>query len=200
MKTVAALYVEPGGVYYDLPGVEPWGLPERDAREYDGPHPVVTHPPCKRWSMLAAVVEARYGIMRGEDGGLFGLALSQVRQWGGVLEHPAQSKAWQRYGLNKPPTGGGWIRAGLLDEGWTCQVEQGHYGHRARKATWLYLVGHPSPPSLTWGKSDATAWCSWCDHDKYPTVERLSKRERARTPAPFRDLLIELARSCEVKS
>lgn len=26
--TVAALYVQPRGVYFDLPGVEPWGLPD----------------------------------------------------------------------------------------------------------------------------------------------------------------------------
>ena len=44
MDKVAALYVQPGGVYYGLPDVEPWGLPERDAREYAGPWPVVA--PC----------------------------------------------------------------------------------------------------------------------------------------------------------
>lgn len=39
--------------------------------------------------------------------------------------------------------------------GWTCQVEQGHYGHRARKATWLYAVG-VDLPTLKWGPSVAT--------------------------------------------
>ena len=42
---VAALYVEKGGVYYGLPGVDPWDE-ERDARLYDGPWRVVAHPPC----------------------------------------------------------------------------------------------------------------------------------------------------------
>jgi hypothetical protein len=41
---IAALYVETGGVYYGLPDVDPWDE-ARDARLYDGPWPVVAHPP-----------------------------------------------------------------------------------------------------------------------------------------------------------
>lgn len=51
--TIAALYVQPRGVYYDLAGVEPWGVPDRDARAYAGPWPVVAHPPCERWGRYA---------------------------------------------------------------------------------------------------------------------------------------------------
>ena len=42
---IAALFVETGGVYFGLPNVDPWDE-ERDARLYDGPWPVVAHPPC----------------------------------------------------------------------------------------------------------------------------------------------------------
>ncbi len=195
---IAALYVAPGGVYYDLPDVEPWGLPEKDAREYAGPYPVVAHPPCQRWSMLAAVVEARYGIKRGEDGGLFEATLATVRRWGGVLEHPAQSKAWDKYNLNKPQRSGGWVNADFQG-GWTCCIEQGNYGHRARKATWLYVIGCDSLPSLKWGKSSAIAWVSHCEYDTYPHVERLSKKEAAATPLEFRDLLLDIARGCKAQ-
>ena len=45
---VAALFVQRGGVYFDVEGVDPWDE-ERDARTYAGPYPVVAHPPCKRW-------------------------------------------------------------------------------------------------------------------------------------------------------
>lgn len=45
---VAALYIDPRGVYPQLTGVDCWG-PDRDARTYDGPHPVVSHPPCGPW-------------------------------------------------------------------------------------------------------------------------------------------------------
>lgn len=51
--TVAALYVEAGGSYYGLPGVDPWDE-TRDARLYAGPWPVVAHPPCQRWGKLWA--------------------------------------------------------------------------------------------------------------------------------------------------
>lgn len=83
--TVAALYVERGGAYYDLPGVDPWGLPDKDATLYAGPHPVVAHPPCSRWCRLAGLVEARWGHKRGDDGGTFAAALAAVQRWGGGI-------------------------------------------------------------------------------------------------------------------
>ena len=47
LPTVAALYVETDGCYFDLNGVDPWDI-SRDARNYPGPHPVVAHSPCQR--------------------------------------------------------------------------------------------------------------------------------------------------------
>src|SRR5215471_13633055 len=78
---VAALYVERGGVYWDLPGVDPWDE-ERDARLYEGPWPVVAHPPCARWCQIAKLVELRYGYRQGDDGGSFAAALAAVETWG----------------------------------------------------------------------------------------------------------------------
>jgi hypothetical protein len=43
---IAALYVEKNGCYFNLPGVDPWDV-KRDARLYDGPYPVIAHPPCQ---------------------------------------------------------------------------------------------------------------------------------------------------------
>lgn len=196
---IAALYVEEGGVYYGLEDVDPW--PEsRDARLYRGPHPVVAHPPCARWCRLAGLVEARWGHKRGEDGGKFAAALNAVRTWGGVLEHPAYSDAWPAFGINSPPTGGGWIRAGLTDPGWTCYVEQHRYGHAAKKATWLYAVGNYIP-SLLWGRildRECKALVSWCgNHVKSGEVRpRVGKHVAARTPPAFRNLLLDIARRC----
>jgi hypothetical protein len=85
---ISALYVQTDGAYYGLKGVDPWDE-VRDARLYAGPHPVVAHPPCSTWCMLASVNEARWGKMIGDDGGTFAAALAAVRQYGGVLEHPA---------------------------------------------------------------------------------------------------------------
>jgi len=192
--TIAALYVQRGGCYFGLPDVDPWDE-ARDARTYDGPWPVVAHPPCARWSMLAGLVEHRYGLRRGDDGGCFAAALNAVRCWDGVLEHPAASAAWRAHGLLTPPSDGGWVSAGLFDPGWTCRVEQGHFGHRARKGTWLYAA-HVELPRLPWAASTARAWVSWCgNHTRGKDVERMGKRERSATPEAFRDLLLCIARS-----
>ena len=48
MNAIAALFVETDGVYFNVPGVDPWDE-SRDARKYSGSHPVVAHPPCQRW-------------------------------------------------------------------------------------------------------------------------------------------------------
>lgn len=193
---IAALFVQRGGAYWNLPGVEPWDE-ERDARKYGGPHAVVAHPPCSRWCRLAGVVEARWGHRRGDDGGCFSSALESVRRFGGVLEHPAYSDAWSAYDLNRPPTGGVWVNADFRG-GWTCYVEQGKYGHPARKATWLYAHS-VELPSLRWGHTDgeADALVSFMtnntrDDDERP---RLSPKDASATPADFRAELIAMAKS-----
>jgi hypothetical protein len=140
MSMVAALYVQTNGVYFGLPNVDPWDS-ERDARSYAGPHPVVAHPPCERWGRYwSGGPSATWRREKGADGGCFAAALAAVRQFGGVLEHPEASHAWTAFGLNAPPRTGGWVVADFHG-GWTCCVEQGAYGHRARKATWLYANG-----------------------------------------------------------
>ena len=208
VNQIAALYVLTDGPYYGLDGVEPWGLPERDARGYVGPWPVVVHPPCARWGrywsggpMLAGTARAK---KLGDDGGCFAHALSAVRRFGGVLEHPEASHAWRHFGLARPPRGGGWVPAGD-NIGWTCCVEQGHYGHPARKATWLYAA-HVARPELSWGSSGQRLRLDSGYHTaaerrqatKSADACRLSKRECLETPVPFRDLLINIARSAQV--
>lgn len=188
---IAALYVETGGAYYGIEDVDPWDE-ERDARLYAGPHAVVAHPPCARWCQLASVNEARYGQKIGEDGGCFEAALAAVRRFGGVLEHPAYTIAWSRFDLQRPVSGA-WL-CQLFDVGYVTEVSQSAYGHRARKRTWLLYVGDNPPPPLDWSDPKGDAWVSWGDHDKYPDVPRLSKREAKASPPAFRDLLLNMAR------
>lgn len=88
----------------------------------------------------------------GDDGGCFEAALNAVRQYGGVLEHPCDSKAWLVYGLTPPKRYVGWEKAGD-GIGWTCYVEQGNYGHISRKPTWLYAV-NVELPELNWRKGE----------------------------------------------
>lgn len=47
---VVALYVDPLGLYPHL--VRDWYDEKRDAKLYEGPHPVVAHPPCGPWGSL----------------------------------------------------------------------------------------------------------------------------------------------------
>lgn len=190
--TVAALYVERGGAYWDLPNVDPWDE-TRDARLYDGPHPVVAHPPCQRWGKMARVNYARWGGEHnrpGNDGGTFRAALIAVRRFCGVLEHPAQSYAWEAHYLDKS-NGIGWQRTAT---GWVCEVWQSAYGHRANKATWLYYAGERPPFDLRWGRPAGTHQVGFQDQrGKDANKPTLSKREANATPSEFRDELIALA-------
>jgi hypothetical protein len=203
---IAALFVQRNGCYWDLPGVDPWDV-ERDARTYAGPHAVVAHPPCQRWGRYwSGGPSARVRRKKGDDGGCFAAALAAVKRWGGVLEHPEASHAWRAFDIVAPPKSGGWIPAGLHHPGaWTCCVEQGHYGHPARKATWLYCMGVELPPDLTWGPSPSRARL---DGGFHSTEERRAARERGErpmhrtsgkvdneaTPIAFRDALLDIAR------
>lgn len=203
---IAALYVQKGGVYFGLPDVDPWDE-ARDARLYAGPWPVVAHPPCQLWTNLAHVNFKRYGGEHnrpGNDGGCFAAALHSVRRWGGVLEHPAESRAWPAFRLRRPAFPG-WREVEpavthAIDESsvstrrqlraWVCEVWQSAYGHKARKRTWLYYAGNTPPPELDWTRHPGTHQCGWFDRIK-PT---LSKREASATSLPFRDMLLALAR------
>jgi hypothetical protein len=90
---IAALYVQTDGVYAGLPGVDLWDE-ARDARTYAGPHPVVAHPPCQRWGRFwHGSPRKPHQHTLGDDDGCFAAALASVRRWGGVLEHPADSRA-----------------------------------------------------------------------------------------------------------
>ena len=199
-KRVAALFVLPDGPYSTIDYVDCWDE-ERDARLYDGSLPVVAHPPCSRWGRYwHGGPSAKVRRIKGDDAGCFAAALAAVRRCGGILEHPQASHAWTAFGINRPPYRGGWIAADLLG-GWTCQVEQGHYGHRARKATWLYAFGVSELPELKWGPA---LNCSRLDDGFHSAEERranphrvgrnrLTQRECLETPRPFMELLLALA-------
>lgn len=184
---VAALYVATGGVYFGLPDVDPWDK-RRDARLYAGPHPVVAHPPCQLWVNFAALNFKRYGGEHnrpGNDGGCFAAALAAVHTWGGVLEHPAFSRAWAAHGLRRPSPGT-WT---FDPPGWVAEVWQSSYGHPARKRTWLFYCGS-NPRELNWERKPGTHQVGWFDRIK-PT---LNKRDAMCTPPAFRDALLALAR------
>lgn len=205
--TIAALYVETNGCYFGLPGVDPWDE-ARDARKYAGPYPVVAHPPCQRWGKMwfgQPLTVKRTGVRKrlGDDGGCFEHSLKIVRKHGGVIEHPWGSLAWPHFGLTTPDRAGGWIMADFLG-GWTCCVEQGQYGHYARKPTLLYVFGLDDLPSLKWGYRHANLDAAVVQRMGIERAKRLGEvgsrgggtdsSPRISTPKPFRDMLISMAR------
>lgn len=202
---IAALFVAEGGCYFGLPGVDPWPI-GRDARSYPGHYPTICHPPCIRWGRFwHGSTRKPHQFTRGDDDGCFAAALAAVRRWGGVLEHPADSHAWAHFGLAAPPRAGGW-HAADFQGGWTCYVEQGFYGHAARKGTWLYAKG-VDLPSLCWGEGKQRIHPRALELHGYAKARRIGmmamvggKRKteiRNATPPEFRDLLISIARTAE---
>lgn len=198
---IAALYVEPAGCYAGLDGVDPWD----DARLYDGPWPVVAHPPCERWSSLNNLVLCRYPhraaeFAHGNDGGCFAAALAAVRRWGGVLEHPAQSRAWGSFDLPTPAKGQ-WQRG--ICGGWSIEVDQAAWGHPARKVTWLYAHGVTVPTMDRVADHSVVRVVrvyrrrrqdgSWYRPDVSTKHRDITHRAARRTPNDFRDLLLSIA-------
>jgi hypothetical protein len=203
---IAALFVMKNGCYWNLEDVDPWDE-ERDARQYAGPYRVVAHPPCQRWGKFWAGQPLHIKLtgerkIKGDDGGCFASALASVRKWGGVLEHPWGSHAWPCFGVKVPSRKGGWITADNCG-GFTCCIEQGRYGHYARKPT-LLLAYHVALPELEWGESEAHLDPAVVERMGLKRAKRLGElgsrgggknsAPRIGTPPAFRDLLISIAK------
>lgn len=221
---IAALYVEPDGVYAKQPGIDAW-CEMRDARCYAGPYPVVAHPPCQRWGRFwHGSTRKPHQYRLGDDGGCFCAALDALEQFGGVLEHPCDSHAWSHFGLAPAKRFAGWSPTlgpteTLVDgsgsavgerrrsgEWWTCYVEQGHYGHMSRKPTWLLTCGIPRDrlPELNWSKGEQRLHPTALARYGYAKARRIGMtamvggkhktKIRNATPTEFRDVLIGIAK------
>jgi hypothetical protein len=204
---IAALFVETDGCYFGLPDVDPWDE-ARDARKYAGPYPVVAHPPCQRWGRFWHGSTAKpHQYKKGDDGGCFAAALDAADAFGGVIEHPCDSQAWDAFCIAKPPRAGGWVEAGM--GAWTCCVYQGQYGHMAGKPTWLYVARVPRAqlPELRWGKVEQRLHPVALERHGYAKARRIGMmamvggkdktRIRNATPPEFRDVLISIARAAQ---
>lgn len=193
--TVAALYVDTArGPYPALPGVDCWGFasrsgvqmdllapPDRDARDYRGPWPVVAHPPCGPWGRF-------WWNYRGGEGAreCGPRAVEQAREWGGIVEHPSESGLWRA--LDLPLPGAPEDRHG----GRTVEVEQCDWGHPARKRTWLYVVGCELPPLPPPREPSMVMVRLLRNGNDWPEVP---KRLRHLTPPAFAAWLVAAART-----
>ncbi len=206
MKTINALFVETNGPYFGIDNVVPWDI-TRDAKTCRNDFPAIAHPPCERWGRYwpgGPSVKDRRKL--GDDSGCFAFALWYVRIHGGVIEHPEASHAFKFFGLPIPKRAGEWSEPDKYG-GRSCCVEQGHYGHSARKATWLYAC-KTDFPKLIWGPCEKRSRLDPGFHTKeeakraresedYKPIKRLSKKEMVETPERFKTVLIEIARSAK---
>lgn len=182
---VAVLFARADSVYKSIPGCDVWDM-ERDARKWPGGSSVVAHPPCRAWGRLRHFAKPRV-----DEKELALWAVKQVRAFGGVLEHPVASTLWGAAGLPAP---------GARDEfeGWTLPVYQHWWGHRAEKATLLYIVGcDPKDiPQMPYRIDEPTHVVQ--SRKRVNHRPHITKAEREHTPSEFADWLCELAKRCNV--
>lgn len=159
---------------------------ERDARTYDGPHPIVAHPPCRAWGRLR-----QFAKPRPDERNLGRLAVSLVREFGGVLEHPACSTLFDACAMPRP---------GEFPDQWsgyTIEIAQYHFGHKAEKLTWLYIVGCvPSALPVLSHRDGRPTHCVRPTKN-HPRLPSITKSEREHTPPALAAWLVETARRCQ---
>lgn len=176
---VSVLYVDPRGPYPKL--VADWWDEKRDATKYRGPRPVVAHPPCGPWGRLKFLCHKQNPRLGLE-------AVSQVRAFGGVLEHPEHSALWKALQMPEPGE--------LPDQfgGRTYRVDQCAWGHRCKKATWLYVVRVPDAVVRAGIRTGGTPTHRVTNGSRGDTsLPRVGALEARLSPPEFAAWLVELA-------
>lgn len=181
---VAVLFAREDSVYKSLPECDVYDI-RRDARTYAGGLPVVAHPPCQAWASLRF-----HAKPRPDEKDLAHFAIAAIRKNGGVLEHPQKSTLWPVAGLPEP---------GTRDKygGFTLVVNQHWWGHRAQKATRLYIVGvEPrNIPAYPIRIDEPTHTVGlWSGRNKATCRPSIAKREYESTPVEFAKWLVEVAK------
>jgi len=184
VDTVAVLFARSDSVYKSLPFCDVYDI-DRDARRFDGLEPVIAHPPCRGWGRLRT-----FSSHTPEELDLARLAVSKVRLNGGVLEHPYGSALWEDQRLPQP---------GHVDQygGFTLPLFQNWFGHRAAKATLLYIVGVApgNVPSIPFTIAKPSHVCgAFSGNSEEVRRPEISKAEREQTPVAFAVWLLDLAR------
>jgi len=182
--TVAILFARADSCYKALPGCDVWDA-ERDARRWPGGCPVVAHPPCRAWGRLR-----HFAKPRPDEKALALWAVEQMRKFGGVLEHPASSTLWPVAALPAPGKRDQW-------GGWTLPIHQHWWGHRAEKATLLYIVGcePANVPPLPYRMDEPTHVVQ--SRKRIGCRPHITKAEREHTPPDLARWLVELAARCK---
>ncbi len=190
VKNIAALFVTRDSLYKDMPGVDCYDI-DRDAMTWPEGCPAVCHPPCRSWGRLKAFAKPRP-----DEQAQALLCVEALRRNGGILEHPQGSSLWDAAGMPKPWKG--------RDQwgGFSVEVDQLWWGHKARKRTWFYIVGlkgkmppfptgpHGQPEYVMGGGSKGIR----SGDPMY--ITDLPKSLREKTPPALMEWLVAVAREC----
>jgi len=185
---VSVLFARRDSVYKSLDGCDVFDA-DRDALTFSGNGPVLAHPPCRGWGRLR-----RFSHATEEEMELARWAVDVVRSNGGVLEHPAYSTLFADKRMPMPgefPDAFG---------AWTLAIHQYHFGHRAQKTTWLYVVGcapYDLPPIP---HRDGCATHCVRPTKSYPRLPSITKAEREHTPRALADWLFAVASLCSLRA
>lgn len=112
----------------------------------------------------------------------------RLENTGGVLEHPERSKLWPDMNLPEP---------GKRDEfgGFTVQLPQFWFGHKAEKASRFYIVGCDQKDiEIPFTLGEATHVLA-ISHGCKRRPE-ITKSEREHTPILLAHWLVDVARRC----
>jgi len=169
---------------YNLLECDPWPK-SRNALLWPGNSAFVAHPPCGQWGRLR-----KQAINNPAVKDLAIWTVKQLRVWGGVMEHPAGSNLWDHMQIKKSTSPDQY-------NGFTISIDQFWFGHKARKRTWLYIVGCTladlPPLPLNFSAITHHVSTSLRKERKYHSMKELSKAGREATPIDFAKWLIEVA-------
>jgi hypothetical protein len=180
-KLIAVLFARKDSIYKTFTECDVYDI-NRNALTFKGGMPVIAHPPCRLWGKLG-----HFSSAPEEEKNLAIWSINQIRENGGVLEHPAASRLWPCMNL---PQGGKFDKYG----GWTLGLFQWWFGHKAEKKTRLYIVGIkpaniPDIP-LKLGYPEYVVSTSKRKHSK--RLKEITKKEREATPRLFAEWLVSL--------
>lgn len=173
---IPVLFVHKKSSYKRFDGFDCYDI-ERNAYSYTGTHPVIAHPPCRKFSRLRGLSNAPACEMLS---GFWAFAL--VRRYGGIVEHPYDS---QLFKIMKVPPVGKFDSYG----GTFLVIDQFDFGYYTRKRTGLYIVGVkrlselPRPPIRF--------------EPVLRKFEKLSVKQRSETTEDFAKYLAEIIKTIE---
>lgn len=183
---IPVLFARSDSVYKTIPGCDVYDL-ERNALNYQDSKPVITHPPCRLWGRLS-----HFSTAPASEKDLATWAVRMIRKNGGVLEHPAHSTLWKAMNMSKPGQGRD------IYGGFSIEIKQFWWGHRADKKTWLYICKYPHGrklPDIPFVMGEAPCVV---DSSKGNKLKRggkrktITKAEREHTPVAFAHWLISV--------